>query len=109
MNKGDLVGEVAKAISSKKQAQEAVGLYFSTITQTLKKKGVVTLISTGTFKVNRGRREKEEIPRRETGLKSRPGILPKFLTGKALQDAVNSKVSAAQEVFSKPLSGRLSG
>jgi len=27
MNKGDLVGEVAKAINSKKQAQEAVDCY----------------------------------------------------------------------------------
>ncbi len=51
MNKGDLVKELAKVVSTKKEAQAAVDCVFSTITKSLKKKDAVTLIGFGTFKV----------------------------------------------------------
>ena len=51
MNKGDLVEEVAKVVSTKKQAQAAVDCVFSTITNALKKNDTVTLVGFGTFKV----------------------------------------------------------
>jgi nucleoid DNA-binding protein len=89
MNKGDLVGEVAKAISSKKQAQEAVDCIFSTITQTLKKKGVVTLVGFGTFKVNKRKARKGRNPQTGDEIKIKAKNVPKFLAGKALKDAVN--------------------
>ena len=44
MNKGDLVNEVAKVVSTKKEAQAAVDCVFSTITKALKKKSTVTLV-----------------------------------------------------------------
>ena len=53
MNKGDLVNEVAKVVNTKREAQEAVDCIFSTITQALKKKGTVTLVGFGTFKVSK--------------------------------------------------------
>jgi nucleoid DNA-binding protein len=37
MNKGDLINEVAKLVSTKKQAQEVVDCVFSAVTDTLKK------------------------------------------------------------------------
>ena len=37
MNKGDLVNEVAKVVSTKKEAQTAVDCVFSSITKALKK------------------------------------------------------------------------
>ena len=54
MNKGDLVNEVAKVVSTKKEAQAAVDCVFSSITKALKKKGAVTLVGFGTFKAEKG-------------------------------------------------------
>ena len=51
MNKTDLVKEVAKVVSTKKEAQAAVDCVLSTITKALKKKDTVTLVGFGTFKV----------------------------------------------------------
>ena len=42
MNKGDLINEVAKVVSTKKEAQEAVDCVFSSITKALKKGDAVT-------------------------------------------------------------------
>lgn len=50
MYKGDLFKEVAKVVSTKKEAQDAVGCVFSVISKTLKKKDTVTLGGFGTFK-----------------------------------------------------------
>ena len=36
MNKGDLINEVAKVVSTKKEAQEAVDCVFSSITKAMK-------------------------------------------------------------------------
>ena len=49
MNKGDLINEVAKVVSTKKEAQEAVHCVFSSITKALKKGDTVTLIGFGNF------------------------------------------------------------
>ena len=38
MNKGDLVNEVAKVVSTKKEAKAAVDCVFNTITKSLKKR-----------------------------------------------------------------------
>jgi DNA-binding protein HU-beta len=43
MNKGDLINEVAKLVSTKKEAQEAVDCVFSSITRALKKGDTVKL------------------------------------------------------------------
>ena len=64
MNKGDLVKEVAKVLNTRKEAQAAVDCVFSTITKALKKKGTVTLIGFGTFKVAQRKAKK--------GRKARP-------------------------------------
>ncbi len=51
MNKGDLINEVAKFVSTKKEAQEAVDCVFSSITKAMKTGDPVTLVGFGTFKV----------------------------------------------------------
>ncbi len=53
MNKGDLINEVSKAVSGRKEARAAVDCVFSCITKALKKKDTVTLIGFGTFKVQK--------------------------------------------------------
>ena len=49
MNKGDLINEVAKVVSTKKEAQEAVDCVFSSITKAMKIGDTVTLVGFGTF------------------------------------------------------------
>jgi len=88
MNKGDLVNEVAKVVSTKKEAQAAVDCVFSSITQALKKKQKVTLIGFGTFKVDKRKARKGINPQTGEKIKIKAKRVPKFVPGKALKDAV---------------------
>ena len=88
MNKGDLVNEVAKVLDTKREAQEAVDCVFSTITKALKKKGTVTLVGFGTFKVSKRKARKGRNPQTGEEIKIKAKSVPKFLPGKALKDAV---------------------
>ncbi|MGD9160310.1 MAG: HU family DNA-binding protein [Desulfobacteraceae bacterium] len=89
MNKGDLINEVAKIVSTKKEAQAAVDCIFDTITRTLKKKDTVTLVGFGTFKVNKMKARKGRNPQTGETIKIKAKKVPKFSAGKALKDAVN--------------------
>ena len=62
MNKGDLIQEVAKVVSTKKEAQEAVDCVFSSITNALKKGDAVTVVGFGTFKVTKRKARKGRNP-----------------------------------------------
>ena len=88
MNKGDLVNEVAKVVSTKKAAQEVVDCIFSTITKALKKKNTVTLVGFGTFKVDKRKARKGRNPQTGEVIKIKAKKVPKFVAGKALKDAV---------------------
>ena len=88
MNKGDLVNEVAKVVSTKKEAQAAVDCVFETITKTLKKKGEVTLMGFGTFKVSKRKARKGRNPKTGEEIKIKAKNVPKFSAGKVLRDAV---------------------
>jgi DNA-binding protein HU-beta len=88
MNKGDLVNEVAKIVSTKKEAKEAVDCIFSTITKTLKNNKPVTLVGFGTFKVNKRKARKGRNPATGEEIKITAKKVPKFVAGKALKDAV---------------------
>jgi len=89
MNKGDLVNEVAKVVNTKKEAQAAVDCVFSTITKALKKKGTVTLIGFGTFKVAQRNTRKGRNPQSGQEMVIKAKKVPKFVAGKALKDAVS--------------------
>ena len=88
MNKNDLVNEVAKVVSTKKEAQEAVDCIFKTITKALKKKHTVTLIGFGTFKVLKRKARKGTNPRTGEEIKIKAKKVPKFVPGKALRDSM---------------------
>ena len=88
MNKGDLVKEVAKVVSTKKEAQAAVNCVFATITKALKKKNAVTLIGFGTFKVAERKARKGINPQTGADIKIKAKKVPKFVPGKALKDAI---------------------
>jgi DNA-binding protein HU-beta len=88
MNKGDLINEVAKVVSTKKEAQAAVDTVFESITKTLKKKGTVTLVGFGTFKVEKRKARKGRNPQTGEEIKIKAKKVPKFIAGKALKEAV---------------------
>jgi len=89
MNKGDLVAEVAKVLSSKKDAQNAVDQVFSAITHALTNDESVTLVGFGTFKTSERKARKGRNPQtgEEIDIPSRK--VPKFIPGKNLKDAIN--------------------
>lgn len=88
MNKGELVAEVAKVVSTKKDAAAAVDCVLSTITKAMKKGGSVTLVGFGTFGVAKRKARKGRNPQTGEELKIKAKKVPKFTPGKALKDAV---------------------
>ena len=89
MNKGDLVNQVAKVVSTKKEAQAAVDCVINSIKKALKKKDTVTLVGFGTFKVDKRKARKGRNPQTGEVIKIKAKKVPKFSAGKALKDAVN--------------------
>ena len=89
MNKGDLINEVAKVVSTKKEAQEAVDCVFSSITRALKKGDTVTLVGFGSFKVVERKARKGRNPQTGEEIDIKASNAPKFTAGKALKSAVN--------------------
>jgi len=88
MNKGDLINEVAKVVSTKKEAQEAVDCVLSSITNSLKKGDTITLVGFGTFKVMKRKARKGRNPQTGEEIKIKASKAPKFTPGKALKEAV---------------------
>jgi len=88
MNKGDLVNEVAKVVSTKKEAQAAVDCVFSSITDTLADGESVSLVGFGTFKVSRRNARKGRNPQTGEEIQIAASNVPKFAAGKALKDRV---------------------
>ena len=88
MNKGDLINEVAKVVSTKKEAQEAVDCVLSSITKALKKGDTVTLVGFGTFKVTNRKARKGRNPQTGEEIEIKASKAPKFTPGKSLKEAV---------------------
>ena len=87
MNKGDLVKEVAKVVSTKKEAQAAVDCVFSTITKALKKKDTVALVGFGTFKVGQRKARTGRNPQTGAEIKISAKKVAKFVPSKRLKYA----------------------
>ncbi len=88
MNKADLVNEVAKVVSTKKEAQAAVDCIFSTIKNTLKSREVVQIAGFGGFKVAIRLARKGRNPQTGEVIDIKARMVAKFVPGKALKDAV---------------------
>ncbi len=88
MNKGDLVNEVAKVLSTKKEAQAAVDCVFSNISKAMKRKDTVTLVGFGTFKVDKRKARTGRNPQTGEEIRINAKRVPKFVPGKALKDAI---------------------
>ena len=88
MNKGDLVNEVAKVVSTKKEAQAAVDCIFETITNALKNQEAVQVTGFGTFKVAERKARKGRNPQTGEEIDIAASKVPKFVAGKVLKEAV---------------------
>ena len=88
MNKGDLVNEVAKVVSTKKEAQAAVDCIVETITNVLKNQEGVQVTGFGTFKVAERKARKGRNPQTGEEIDIAASKVPKFVAGKALKEAV---------------------
>jgi nucleoid DNA-binding protein len=90
MNKTDLVKEIARVVSTKKEAQAAVDCGFDTMTKALENRDQMTLVGFGTFKVSSRRARTGRNPKTGEEIVIAAGNVPKFLGGKALKDAVGA-------------------
>lgn len=90
MNKGDLINEVAKVVSTKKEAKAAVDCVLESITKSLKKRKSepVTLVGFGTFKVNKRKARKGRNPQTGEMIKIKASRVVKFVPGKALKEKI---------------------
>ena len=88
MNKADLVNEVAKVLNTKKDAQAAVDVVFSSITEALGQGDDVSLVGFGTFKVATRKARKGRNPQTGEEIFIAASKAPKFVAGKPLKDAV---------------------
>lgn len=89
MNKGDLINEVAKIVSTKKQAQEVVDCVFTALTESLKQSDAVQIAGFGSFKTSRREARTGRNPQTGAEIKIEARNVPKFVPAKALKDALN--------------------
>jgi len=88
MNKGDLINEVAKIVSSKKEAQAAVDCILANIAEALRNKETVQISGFGSFKVSKREARKGRHPLTGEEIHIEARMVPKFAPGGALKEAV---------------------
>ena len=88
MNKSDLINEVAKVVSTKKEAQEAVDCVFASITNAMRTGDTATLVGFGTFAKVRRKARNGVNPATGAKIKIKAHNAVKFKAGKALKDSV---------------------
>lgn len=88
MNRAELVEEVAKVTSTKKEADAAISAALAAIQKALKKGDTVTLVGFGTFSVSKRKARKGRNPQTGEAIKIAAKKVPVFKAGKGLKDAV---------------------
>ena len=88
MNKGQLIAEVAKVTSTKKEAGLALDATLAALQKALKKGDTVTLVGFGTFKVTKRKARVGRNPQTGAALKIAAKKVPVFKAGQGLKDAV---------------------
>lgn len=88
MNKGDLINDVAQIVDTKKQAQEVVETIFAKITASLQNNEAVQIAGFGSFKTAKREARMGRNPQTGAQIKIEARMVPKFVAGKALKDAV---------------------
>src|SRR5213592_3867133 len=89
LNKGDLVGKIAKdAEITKGQAEAAFNSLIGSVTTTLKKGQKVTIVGFGTFAVAKRKARTGRNPQTGAPIKIGARKVPKFTPGSELKKAV---------------------
>jgi len=88
MNKADLISEVAKATSTRKDAQAAIDCVLDTITKALGNNEQVAVAGFGTFKVSKRKERTGTNPKTGEKIFISAANVPKFVPGKAMKDAL---------------------
>ncbi len=88
MNKSDLINEATKVVSTKKEAQAAVDCVLSNIAEALRNKETVQIAGFGSFKVSKREARKGRNPQTGAEIDIEARMVPKFVPGKALKNAV---------------------
>lgn len=88
MNKAELIAEVAKVTSTKKEADVAISATLAAIQKALKKGDTVTLVGFGTFKVSKRKARKGRNPQTGKEIKIAAKKVPVFKAGKSFKDAI---------------------
>ena len=88
MNRAELIEEVAKVTSTKKEADESISAMLAAIKKALKKGESVTLVGFGTFSISKRKARKGRNPQTGEVIKIAAKKVPVFKAGKGLKDAV---------------------
>ena len=89
-NKSDLIEAIAKSADiSKAAAGRALDATIESITKSLKKGELVSLVGFGTFYVGKRAARNGRNPRTGATIKIKAAKVPKFRAGKGLKNAVN--------------------
>ena len=89
MNKGDLVGKMAKDVGlTKSQAEAAFNSLIGGVTSSLKKGQKVTIVGFGTFSVAKRKARMGRNPQTGAPIKIAARKIPKFSSGSDLKNAV---------------------
>lgn len=88
MNKADLIEEIAKVTSTKKEAEAALDTFTTAVTKALKKGDTVTLVGFGTFAVSKRKARKGRNPQTGEVIKIAAKKVPVFKAGKGFKDSV---------------------
>ena len=90
MNKSELIDAIARhADISKAAAGRALDAMVNSITTSLKKGDIVTLVGFGSFYVGKRTARQGRNPRTGATIRIKAARVPKFRAGKALKDSVN--------------------
>ena len=88
MKKADLINELAKVTSSKKEAVMAVEIFMTLIKKTLKKREEVFLSGFGTFSIAKRKARKGRNPKTGEAIRIAAKVIPKFKPARAFKEAV---------------------
>jgi len=88
MNKGDLVGAVAKVLGSKKLAERSVKCILDSIAAVLKNGEKATFVGFGTFSVLKRAARAGRNPQTGKAIKIKAKKVPKFSASKKLKNVV---------------------
>ncbi|MGD2097130.1 MAG: HU family DNA-binding protein [Desulfobacterales bacterium] len=89
MNKADLIAEVAKVVSTKKEAQAAVNSIFTSIPKAMRKGHPITIAGFGTFKVAKRKARMGRNPKTGEAIKIKASKSPRFVASKTLKNYLN--------------------